>query len=124
MPGNNYQPRTGNFFSDVAFLVLITIVGTVGMVWLSTLDSQDFMRIATKFSIGSFLIANLAGMVMSFKMIGKIAGLRIRKRIKFIMSGIVFLIFVIAFPLSMSYLTQYTMDQLHPALQHLRGNNA
>jgi hypothetical protein len=121
MTENTYQSRTGSLLSDVAFLFLLIIAGTAGVVWLSTMTSQNFHALANKFSTTSLLIANLAGVALSFKMIKHIFSLEISKQAKTINSGVAILILVIAIPLGLSYLMQYTMDQLYPILQHFTG---
>lgn len=117
MQENTYQSRR-SLLSDVSFLLMLIITGTAGVIWLSTLSNQDYYAITNKFSATSLLITNFAGIAMSFKVISKIVEQEISKRAKLMSSGIVALILMVALPLSMSYLAQYTMNHLHPVLQH------
>lgn len=77
MPENTYQPRTGSLASDVAFLILLIIGGTAGLVWLSTLSSMDFHAISDHFSAVAFLIPNMAGMVVFFQLYAKLSEVKV-----------------------------------------------
>lgn len=120
MSEDAYQSRTGSLFSDVAVLLLLIICGTAAVVWLSTLSKMDFHATSNQFSIGSFLITNFFGMMVCFKLFGRIGEQAISKRAKLVRYAASFLILVVALPLGMSYLGQSAMDQLYPVLQQFR----
>jgi len=123
MKENTSQYRTGSLLSDVAVLFLLIILGTVAVVWLSTLTIKDFHSVENKFSAVSFLIMSTAGAVLCLKANEKFSEMPISKRAKRVRIVIAVLLLVVVIPTGMSYLTQYTMDQLYPVLHTLLGNN-